>query len=151
MLPELQQIIDKVTRYGTKQIGHAQGQTRAQGDALLGVANIMGDLSQTGMKESGANTRLQMGIEADKEKAKLASDALAQRDSLGVGAIDKTPAQMTSPQMPGALKPPAQTVEGSGGLLQNYTQGGVGAQPNWWTQYKGIPTTPTTSTTSNIE
>jgi len=143
MLPELQQIIDKVTRYGTKQIGHAQGQTRAQGDALLGVANIMSKQSGGGVgKAPGQQNIVDFGAPMKEEPPLVQKPNDFTKEANPLKWASETEAKAPAP------------IPGSGSLLPNYTQGGVGTQPqpSWESKKFTLPTPVTTTgnTISNI-
>ena len=131
--PELQKVIDQVTKYATTPIGGAMGQTAAQGRALLGVGEIAKDLQQTSMQQAGAMEQ-QKVTEAGTMKRLGITEAGAKKRT----EISTAPAVAQEKRL--ALETP-----GSGSLLDDvlkkFRTGGVGeSDPHGtWDAVEGIP------------
>lgn len=69
---DLKSIIDQVRRYATSNIG-GQGQTAAQGRALLGLGELVGGMEQSQNKIASAEKLGMMGMQNEIEQQKIAS------------------------------------------------------------------------------
>jgi len=90
--PELQKVIDQVTKYATTPIGGAMGQTAAQGRALLGVGELAKDIQTTGMDIASKEKMAAGTLAGEAEKTKLLGGFEEKRLGIEQQKVDVTKA-----------------------------------------------------------